>query len=52
MSLDSFGCKRILNVGSHAYDYYSLPDCRRSRGRQHRQVADVAEDPARKPAAL
>ena len=26
MSLDSFGCKRILNVGSHAYDYYSLPD--------------------------
>ena len=26
MSRDSFGCKRILNVGSHAYDYYSLPD--------------------------
>ena len=25
MSLDSFGCKRILTVNSHEYDYYSLP---------------------------
>ena len=26
MSLDSFGCKRILTVSSLDYDYYSLPD--------------------------
>ncbi|MCY4015493.1 MAG: aconitate hydratase AcnA [Gammaproteobacteria bacterium] len=26
MSRDSFGCKRILTVSSHDYDYYSLPD--------------------------
>ncbi len=32
MSRDSFGCKRTLTVGSHEYDYFSLPDAAEAGG--------------------
>ena len=51
-SLDSFNCKRTLDVNGKSFTYYSLTEAEKKRLGWHFQFAIFFEGFVRKPASL